>query len=503
MRVASVSVVRHLFRRRLRRNITWIMGPRGSFLFCYVAALLASRALGEAGLAGDVPGLAAAAVAGIAIRYGCSFGPIDAIGLGLARFAFAAAVGEPVSDAALGLGLDIAAIVAACLMFTRMRAVGFISSQFRVVAAGCVAALSISIVQAAPDAVRLSAGVIEALSFGATFISAGVVVALVLILALSYDRPYRGPAADRFESARRQAEAIAVIAALAAFSVAAVAIGRQELALGASVVLIWSAMRFGLFPTSLGALLLMSTLLAFGAGEGWGALSTMRPAEAGILRALALALLVLPSVLVAAVIHDHQVARRDLAFRAFHDGLTTLANRTRFLDVLTSATDAARAKGKRFALFLVDLDHFKSVNDSFGHASGDALLVEVSRRLRDTVRATDMVARLGGDEFAVVAPVPSADDAARLAARLVKGVDQAFTHNGLELRPTITIGVALAPDSTADAERLMALADQALYEAKAAGRNCWRVCSEDAADAFAADWDLDAAELKPQIVYLD
>jgi diguanylate cyclase (GGDEF)-like protein len=503
MRVASASIVRHFFRSRLRGSLLWIFGPRGSFLACYAAALLASRALGEAGLGGDVPGLAAAAVAGVAIRYGCAFGPIDAIRLGLVRFAFAAVAGEPVADAALGLGLDIASIVAACVMFARMRAVGFISSQFRVASAACAVALAICVVQAAPDAVLLSAGVKNVLLFGATFLAAGVVMALVLILALSYDRPYRAPASNRFEAARRQAEAIAVFAALAAFSLAAVATGRQELALGASVALLWSAMRFGLFPTSLGALLVMSTLVAFGAGEDWSALAGAGPAEAELLRMLALGLLVLPNVMVAAVIHDHQVARRDLAFRAFHDGLTTLANRARFLEVLTGATEAARAKGKRFALFLVDLDHFKAVNDSFGHASGDAMLVEVSRRLRDTVRATDMVARLGGDEFAVVAPVPSADDAARLAARLVKGVDQAFTHNGLELRPTITVGVALAPDSTADAERLMALADQALYEAKAAGRNCWRVCSEDAADAFAADWDLDAAELKPQIVYLD
>lgn len=503
MRAAYVSVVRNLFPKELRRRFAWISGPKGSLLVCYAAGLLASRSLGEAGLSGDVPGLAAAAVAGLAIRYGCAFGPLDAIRLGLVKFAIAAAVGETVSDAALGLGLDIAAIVAACLMFSRMRAVSFISSQVRLAAAAFVSAGAICAVQSAPMAVLVSAGVMHISSAGAAIIGAGVAAALTLILALSYDRPHRGPAADRFEAARRQAEAIAISVALAGFAVAAVANGRQEFALGASVALLWAAMRFGLFTTSLGGLLLTSTLLAFGAGDDWSALAGAQPAEAALLRALAIGLLVLPAVMVAAVIHDHHVARRDLAFRAFHDGLTTLANRTRFLEVLTGATDAARAKGKRFALFLVDLDHFKSINDSFGHAIGDAMLVEVSRRLRDTVRATDMVARLGGDEFAVIAPVPSADDAARLAGRLVRGVDQAFAHNGLELRPSITVGVALAPDSTVDAERLMALADHALYEAKAAGRNCWRVCSDDAADAFAADWSLDDRELKPQIVYLD
>ncbi|MFC3691922.1 GGDEF domain-containing protein [Chenggangzhangella methanolivorans] len=457
------------------------------------------RSLGEGTNGAPLMGLAAAAVAGLVIRYGRGFSAGDALRLGAVRLAFAAASSENVVDAALWFGLDVVAICGAAGLFGWLRRKGFISSQSRVVAALGAAAVTMGVVQASPFFAAFGE---FGVGFAAALVAASLAAMLIMTVTLSFDRPERR--LDDASGPRNfQGEALAASALLTVCAVAAIADGRQEIALGASAVLMWFATRLGLFPTALAAFLLVSTLHAFGAGEQWSALAEAGPREAELMRGLALALLTLPALIAAAATHDQRRLSRDLAFRAFHDGLTTLANRTHFLETLGSAIEGARGKGRRFALFLVDLDHFKSVNDSFGHASGDALLVEVSRRLRDTVRATDMVARLGGDEFAVIAPVPTADDATRLAGRLVAGVNQAFVHDGLELSPTITVGVALAPDSTVDPERLMALADHALYEAKAAGRNCWRLCSAEAADAFAVDWNVVDCEPKAQIVYLD
>lgn len=491
-----------LVRRMLHTGLDRLSSPSASFLFCYAAGLVATWSLGQASFGAPALPLAAAAVAGLAIRYGRNIGVADALRLGAVGLAMAASFGVGLAEAGPSVALDLAAIWCASVLFARLRVAGFIASQTRLAAAAGAAAAAIGAIQSAPWLYAAAFGDAAAAGAASVFVTATLGAMLIVGVALSFDRADRRLGAIPDDEEPAPCESPAAWGALALFAIAAIVDGRQELALGASAVLLWFALRLGLFATALAAFLLVSTLLAFHAGESWRALSGIEGAEAELLRALALALLSLPSLVVAAVIHDHRAARRDLAFRAFHDGLTMLVNRARFLDMLTAATGAARAKGRRFALYLVDLDHFKSVNDSFGHPSGDALLVEVSRRLRDTVRTTDVVARLGGDEFAIIAPVPSADDAARLASRLVAGVDRPFVLNGLELRPSITVGAALAPDSSADPERLMALADHALYEAKAAGRNCWRISSADAADAFAVDWS-DEREPKPQIVYLD
>jgi diguanylate cyclase (GGDEF)-like protein/PAS domain S-box-containing protein len=169
-------------------------------------------------------------------------------------------------------------------------------------------------------------------------------------------------------------------------------------------------------------------------------------------------------------------AERRIAHMAGHDGLTDLPNRARFHERLKQQLVNVGRSGETCALLYLDLDRFKAVNDTLGHQAGDALLCEVARRFRATVRAEDMVARLGGDEFAVLQihdPAQSAS-AAALARRLVEVVSRPIVIGGQRIEVGVSIGIALAPWDGADADALVNHADLALYRAKADGRNTWR-----------------------------
>jgi diguanylate cyclase (GGDEF)-like protein len=169
-------------------------------------------------------------------------------------------------------------------------------------------------------------------------------------------------------------------------------------------------------------------------------------------------------------------AERRLAFMARHDSLTSLPNRT----LLHERIDAAVAAGAAFALMLVDLDHFKQANDTFGHLLGDALLCAVSGRLCAETRDGDTVARLGGDEFAVLMSAPcTREEADRQAARLTEALAEPFEVEGRRLRIGGSIGISLAtglPDrgTALDTDMLLRQADLALYRAKKDGRGAHR-----------------------------
>jgi diguanylate cyclase (GGDEF)-like protein/PAS domain S-box-containing protein len=165
------------------------------------------------------------------------------------------------------------------------------------------------------------------------------------------------------------------------------------------------------------------------------------------------------------------------AYAATHDRLTGLANRALVLDRLAAALTEAKPGRDRVAVFYCDLDHFKAVNDTHGHAAGDQLLAEVARRLELTAREQDTVGRLGGDEFVVVAyPVPSAAEAADIAARLMRAVRQPLELAGAQVSPAASIGAALSAPGTV-ADQLLADADRAMYAAKAAGGDRWRLAA--------------------------
>jgi len=163
------------------------------------------------------------------------------------------------------------------------------------------------------------------------------------------------------------------------------------------------------------------------------------------------------------------------AHAATHDWLTGLPNRALVLDRLAAALTPEQGGEGHVAVLFCDLDHFKKVNDTFGHAAGDELLAEVGRRLELTAREQDTVGRLGGDEFVlIVYPVPTPAEAVSLAARVMRTVQQPVKLGDESISPSISIGVALsAADDTADS--VLANADRALYAAKAAGRSRWRL----------------------------
>jgi len=171
-------------------------------------------------------------------------------------------------------------------------------------------------------------------------------------------------------------------------------------------------------------------------------------------------------------------SQKQLEQLAYFDGLSGLANRRLFNTELRSHFAHLARRRMSFALLLIDLDHFKQVNDTMGHDAGDAVLVAVARRLGEAVRETDRVARLGGDEFAVLMP-DLVDTAAIVAvcARIQESVSRPIQHAQRLLQVDVSIGIACAPRDALTPDALYKAADLALYEAKAAGRGCWRLAS--------------------------
>ena len=166
-------------------------------------------------------------------------------------------------------------------------------------------------------------------------------------------------------------------------------------------------------------------------------------------------------------------AEQRLTHQARHDALTGLPNRPQLLERLDAAIARARAPGGApFAVLFVDLDRFKLINDSIGHAAGDEMLVEVGRRISEVVGNAGVVARFGGDEFALLAdPVEGAEDAEALAARLLEALGKPLWIAGRELFPSASIGIALWQPRYRLGEELLRDADAAMYRAKAEGRD--------------------------------
>ena len=162
--------------------------------------------------------------------------------------------------------------------------------------------------------------------------------------------------------------------------------------------------------------------------------------------------------------------QRENEYQAYHDHLTGLPNRLRFRERLGDAIGSAAAEEGRIAVMLMDLDHFKEVNDSLGHHVGDQLLAAIGPRLADTLRGDDLMARLGGDEFGVLVPaVPDDATAIAIAQRLIEGLHHPVTVDELDLDVSASIGIAFFPDHATDADSLLRYADVAMYAAKEAG----------------------------------
>jgi diguanylate cyclase (GGDEF)-like protein len=167
-----------------------------------------------------------------------------------------------------------------------------------------------------------------------------------------------------------------------------------------------------------------------------------------------------------------QRAEAELYALTRNDPLTGLANRIAAQDYLDNVLTTCQRTGTQAALLFFDLDHFKTINDSLGHAYGDRVLQEVAKRLKPLLRDGELFARWGGDEFLLVQPsVQGADDATRLAQLLLDAMRQSVTLAGQDVRATLSIGIALYPDCGHDGATLIRHADQALYHAKQGGRD--------------------------------
>jgi diguanylate cyclase (GGDEF)-like protein len=165
-------------------------------------------------------------------------------------------------------------------------------------------------------------------------------------------------------------------------------------------------------------------------------------------------------------------AENALEYQALHDPVTGLVNRFYLMDRLAQALLAMERLPGRVAALFVDLDHFKDVNDSFGHDLGDQLLTEIGRRLSRISRHADTVARLGGDEFVVLCTnLRDDDDLSVIADRIIEAVRTPYLNDGHDLSVTCSIGIAITGDPHVEPEQLIRDADEAMYEAKASGRN--------------------------------
>jgi diguanylate cyclase len=163
----------------------------------------------------------------------------------------------------------------------------------------------------------------------------------------------------------------------------------------------------------------------------------------------------------------------EVSRRARTDALTGLANRRAFDEQLEQLLAHADRFGHSVSLILADVDHFKAVNDTWGHEVGDIVLQSIARTLSDGVRAVDVCSRFGGEEIAILLPQTTLQGAVELADRLRKAVAaKPIAAQGTEVTVTVSCGVASYPDGVLTKEALFAAADRALYEAKSAGRNC-------------------------------
>ena len=174
-------------------------------------------------------------------------------------------------------------------------------------------------------------------------------------------------------------------------------------------------------------------------------------------------------------ITQRKLAEQEIFFRANYDPLTGLPNRSLLHERLDQALKQARRNQRRVALMLLDLDRFKQVNDTQGHAWGDVLLCQTAERLKTCVRETDTIARYSGDEFVVVLPdVPHDPDVNAIAEKIIERVSEPFDLNDNVIRIGVSIGIVLYPDHGSDAPTLLRCADLAMYQAKSSGRNTYR-----------------------------
>jgi diguanylate cyclase (GGDEF)-like protein len=199
-------------------------------------------------------------------------------------------------------------------------------------------------------------------------------------------------------------------------------------------------------------------------------------------------------------ITERRRVEAEIVHLARHDVLTGLPNRAQFNEKLDEAGKRLKRGGADITVMMLDLDKFKTINDTLGHPAGDALLIEVGHRLKSTIRDTDLLARLGGDEFAIIQEGgPNQHEGAiALALRILSAISEPFDLGGFEVNIGTSIGMAMAPEHGSEPEGLLKSADLALYAAKAEGRNDFRIYHPDMLET-ATSQQLAESELRDAI----
>ena len=179
-------------------------------------------------------------------------------------------------------------------------------------------------------------------------------------------------------------------------------------------------------------------------------------------------------------IDKRKTTEKNLEHQAFHDSLTGLPNRALFLDRIEQGIRHASRENSFLAVLFMDLDHFKQINDSFGHSAGDSALISISNRLKSALRKTDTIARFGGDEFTILlSEFKKVEDINAIVSNLFDAIQQPLVINNTELFVTTSIGISVFPNDGTTAEILLRNADAAMYRTKEKGRNAFEFYTED------------------------
>ena len=175
-------------------------------------------------------------------------------------------------------------------------------------------------------------------------------------------------------------------------------------------------------------------------------------------------------------ISDYKKLEQDLQTLCRTDPLTTAANRRAFNEIISQEFSRFKRSQKEYALVMIDLDHFKSINDQHGHGTGDHVLIEVTERCKDNLRVHDIIARLGGEEFCILLPYTNQEQAQKVAERLRQKIEiMPIISEGKRIKVTISVGISLVAVGDVDGHDAIERADKKLLEAKSMGKN--RVCA--------------------------
>lgn len=183
------------------------------------------------------------------------------------------------------------------------------------------------------------------------------------------------------------------------------------------------------------------------------------------------------SVAIAVIVMTLIRQRTDVIYhQATHDKLTNLPNRASFIHMVEKLLSVARRHERKFAILFIDVDRFKEINDTYGHAVGDEALLALCNKVQSNLRESDTLARLSGDEFVVLMEeVKGAEDAAVVSERVINSLHNPVRLGNADVKIGVSIGIAVYPEQGDTTDSLLTKADAAMYESKRRGRNCWSI----------------------------